>query len=126
MIIVHEDIVHLLVDHNRLEDDYKVQDVLLKINKADMKGTIEAIKEYLRSCHGVERAPLAYIIRKTIIVQSYGDYARHTTPDAKMIAKMLHMPTEKNKLLSKYDASSVKEHTADYKIDSRAVYNIHH
>ena len=37
---MHEDIVHLLVDQNWLEDDYKDQDVLFKIIKADMRGTM--------------------------------------------------------------------------------------
>ena len=48
--------------------------MLPKINKSDMVGTMEAIEEYLRSCQGVVWAPLAYIIRKTIKVQTYGDY----------------------------------------------------
>ena len=44
--------------------------MLPKVNMAGMK---EAIEEYLRSCHGVVRAPLASIIRKTILVETYGD-----------------------------------------------------
>ena len=51
-----------------LEDDYNNPDMLPRINKSDMEGTIESIKEYLKSHHGVIKAPLAYVIRKTIIV----------------------------------------------------------
>ena len=60
--------MHLLVGQKRLEDEYKDLDVLPKVNKADIAGMMESIKEYLKSCCGVVRAPLAYIIRKTIIV----------------------------------------------------------
>ena len=42
--------------------------MLPKINKSDMTGMMESIEEYLRACHDVIKAPLAYIIRKTIIV----------------------------------------------------------
>ena len=52
----------------------------------------------------VIRAPLAYIIRKTILVQTYGDNPKYATPDNEMIARMLHLPQDKNKLLSKQDA----------------------
>ena len=63
-----KDIVHLLADQKRLKDKYKDPNMLPKVIKVDMAGTMEAMEEYLRSCHGVVRAPLAYIIRKTIIV----------------------------------------------------------
>ena len=64
-------------------------DVLLKINKSDIAGMMEAIKEYLRSCHHVVRAPLAYIERKKIIVKTYNDYPMYVTSDNEMIARML-------------------------------------
>ena len=54
---VHEDTVCLLADQKRLKDDYKDPDVLPKINKSDIAGTIEAIKEYLRLYCGVMRVP---------------------------------------------------------------------
>ena len=63
---VQEDIVHLLAGQKRLEDKYKDPDVLPRVNKADMAGMMEAIKEYLRSCHGVMRVPLQ--ISKTLTV----------------------------------------------------------
>ena len=43
----------------------------------------------------VMRAPLAYIIRKTIIVQIYGDYPKYATPNDEMIVRMLHLPKTK-------------------------------
>ena len=58
----------------KFEDEYRDPDVLPKINTSDMAGMIESIEEYLRSHHCVIKAPLAYIIRKTITVQTYGDY----------------------------------------------------
>ena len=60
--------------------------MLPKVNKADMTGMMESIKECLRSHHGVVGAPLAHIIRKTIIVLTYDDYPKYETPDYKMIA----------------------------------------
>ena len=66
--------------------------MLPKVNKADIAGKMESIQEYLRSCHAVIRAPLAYVIRKTITVQVYGDYVKYVTLDDKMIARMLHLP----------------------------------
>ena len=65
---VSEDTGHLLVGQKRLEDDYKDPDILPKVNKTDMEGRMEAIEEYLKSCHGVARAPVAYIIWKIILV----------------------------------------------------------
>ena len=52
----------------RLVHEYNDPRVLPKLNKADMAGMMEFIEEYLRSCCGVVRAPLAYIIKKTIRV----------------------------------------------------------
>ena len=65
-------------------------DMLAKVNNADIAGTMEAIEENIRSCHGVIRAPIAYVIRKTILVKTYGDYSKHATPNNEMITKMLH------------------------------------
>ena len=103
---VDENTVHLMAGQKKLEDEYKDSNVLLKINKSDMAGTMEAIKEYLRSCCGVIWAPLAYIIRKTIIVHTYGMYPMYATPDDKMITRMLHLPPEKNKLLCEKEAQT--------------------
>ena len=44
---VKEDIVYLLAGQKRLKDVYKDMHVLPKVNKADMAGTMESIKEYL-------------------------------------------------------------------------------
>ena len=60
---VCEDTVHLLTVQKKLKDKYKKPDVGFKNNKADMAETMESNKEYLRSHHGVMRAPLAYVIR---------------------------------------------------------------
>ena len=78
--VVCEYTVHLLAGQKRLEDKYKDQDVLPKVNKTYMTGMIEAIKEYLRSPHSVLRVPFAYIIRKTITAQICGDYPKYATP----------------------------------------------
>ena len=69
----------------KCEDEYKDSDMLPKINKSVMAGMMEAIKEYLRSCHGDVWAPQMYIIRKTITVQIYGNYPMYATPEDKMI-----------------------------------------
>ena len=49
----------MLARQKRLKDEYKDPDVLTKVNKADMAGMMESIKEYFRSCHSVMRVPLA-------------------------------------------------------------------
>ena len=39
--------VHLMTGQKKLKDQYKYPDVLPKIDKSDMAGTMEAIKEYM-------------------------------------------------------------------------------
>ena len=41
-----------------------------------------------------------------------------------IIASILHLPQDKNKLLMEHNVHSVKEHTAEYKIYNRSVYDI--
>ena len=53
-----------------------------------MAGMMESIKEYLRSCCSVMRAPLAYMIRKTITLETYDNYPKYATPDDDMISRM--------------------------------------
>ena len=92
---MHEDTVHLLARQKKLKDEYNDPDVLPKISKSDMAVTIDATKEYLRSCHGVIRAPLADIIRKAIIVQNYGDYPTYATHDNEMITRIYTYPQKR-------------------------------
>ena len=73
---MNKGMVHFLVGQKKLEDENKDPEMLPKINKSDMAGMMESIEEYLRSHHGVIKAPLAYVIRKTITVQTNGDYPR--------------------------------------------------
>ena len=86
---------------------------------------MEDIEEYLKSCHGIMKAPLVYIVSKTIMVQTYGDCPKYVTPVNEMIARMLYLPPDNNKLLRGHEASSVKKHTAEYKIDIKTIYKIH-
>ena len=67
------------------------------------------------------RVPLAYIIRETILVQTYVDYPMYATPDDEMIARMLHLPQDKNKLLSEINAQSARAYTAEYETDNKSV-----
>ena len=46
---MNEKTVCFLVSQNKLKDEYKDLDVLLKINKSYMAGTMDSIKEYLRA-----------------------------------------------------------------------------
>ena len=80
---VHEDTVHLLAGQKKPKDKYKDPDVLPKINKSDMAKAIETTEEYIRSPQGVTRALLEYIIRKTIIVLTCGEYPKYATPGDK-------------------------------------------
>ena len=52
----------------------KTQTCFPKINKSNTSGTMETIKKYVRSCCDVMRVPLAYIIRKIIVIGTYGIY----------------------------------------------------
>ena len=89
--------IYVLAGQKKLKDEYKIPNVLHKNNKSDMAGMMEAIKEYLRFCCGVVRAPPAYIIKKNVVVKT-GDYPKYATPNDKMVARMLHLPPGKNKL----------------------------
>ena len=104
---VNEYILCLMTGQKKLKDEYKDPNMLPKIIKSNMAGTIEAIKEYLRPRHGIIRASLAYIIRKTITLQTYGDHPMYVTTDGKMITNMLHLPSDKNKMHNKQSAKSV-------------------
>ena len=96
---VNEDTVHLMKGQKKLKDEYKDPNMLPKIKKSDMTGMMEGTEDYFRLCHGVMWAPLAYVIRKTIAVQTYSDYLTYATPDGEMITRMLNLPLEKNMLL---------------------------
>ena len=98
--------------------------MLPKVKKADMAGMMEAIEEYLQLCYCVMREPLSYVVRKTIIVQTYGDYHKYVTPDDEMISRMLHLPPDRNRLHSKQSAQSINKHMAEYKIDNKSIYDI--
>ena len=54
--------------------------------------------------------------------QNMGDYLMYSTPDDKTIARILHLPTAKNKLLLEKDEHRVWHHNAEYIIDNRMVY----
>ena len=85
---IQEDTVCMFAGQDRLKDYYKDPYMLPMVNKADMSVTIEAIEQYLRSCHGIMRTFLAYNIRKTITVHTYGDYPWYVTLDNQTIARM--------------------------------------
>ena len=61
---------------------------------------------------------------KTWIVQTCGDYPWYVTPDDEMIASMLYLPPDKNKLLLEHKTSSIMEHIAEYKIDNLTFYDV--
>ena len=52
---------------------------------------MKAIKEYIRTHHGVIQAPPAYVIRKNVIIKTYGDYTKYLMFDDKIIARMLNI-----------------------------------
>ena len=86
-----------------------------------MAGKMKAIKDYLRFHHSAVRVPLACIIIKTIVVQIYGDYPTYVTPDDKMVVRMLHLSSDKNKMQNKQNAHSIIKCTRDNQIDNRTV-----
>ena len=61
---------------------------------------------------------------KTIIVQTYDDYPMYVTPDDETITRMLHLLSDKNKVHNEQSEQSVVQHTTEYKIDNRTVYDI--
>ena len=121
---VDEGTVCLRADQKKLKDEYKDPNMLPKVNKSDMAGMMEFIKEYLRSCHRVVKTPLACIISKSITVQTYGEYPMYATPDNQMINRMLHLPPDKNRLLLEKDVQKAQDCTTEYKIDNRTVYDV--
>ena len=121
---MNKETVPFLVGQKKLKDEYKDPNICKNFNKSDMAGMVGSIKEYLRVCLGVIKAPLAYIIRKTITVQNYGYYPTNTTPDDEMITSMLHLPSHKNKLQLESSVDKVKDHMAEYIIDNRMIYDI--
>ena len=50
------------------------------------------------------KSALTYIITKTMIDQNYGCDPNYVTPDNEMIAMMLHLPIDKNRLHNKKSA----------------------
>ena len=110
---VCEDTVHLPTSQKRLKHEYKDLNMVPKVKKADMAGMIEAIKEYLRSNHGVIIASLAHVITKVVIVQTYDDYPKYVTPDDEMIARKLDTPQDKNRLHNEQRTPLVKEHATE-------------
>ena len=64
------------------------------------------------------------MIRNTITAQIYDDFPKHATHDDKMIARMLHLSPDKNKLQDEQSAPLVKGHKAEYEIDNRSLYDI--
>ena len=68
---VEEKTVCKLASQNELEVKYNDPKMLPKVNKANMTGIMEDIKEYLRSCHSVKRAHLVCVMRKTIVVEMW-------------------------------------------------------
>ena len=85
--------VHFIAGKGKLEDGYKYPNVLPKINTSITAGMMESIKEYLRSHHGK-----GTLITKT--VQTMCKYYTYENSDNKMIARMLHLPPDKNTLES--------------------------
>ena len=67
--------------------------------------------------------PLAYVIRKSILVKTYGDYPKYATPDNKIITRTLYLPLYKNKLHNEKYTHPVRECMAKYEIDNRSVYD---
>ena len=55
-----------------------------------MSGMMEFIEKYLGSSQFVVRVHLAYLIRKTITIQTYDDYPKYVAPDDEMIVGMFH------------------------------------
>ena len=49
---------------------------------------------------------------------------KYETHDNEMIARILHLPSEKNKLLLEHDIQSIRVHRAMYEIDNRSVCDI--
>ena len=118
---MQEDTFHKFVGQKELKDSKRPQNAAQ--GQQFWHGSYnESIEEHLRSCSGVKRAFLAYIIRKIITVQTYDIYSWHTTPEDKIIARMLHLPMEQNRFWTESMASTRAEHRAAYKIDNRTAY----
>ena len=67
---------------------------------------------------------MAYITRKTVNVQTYGDYPSYATTDDKTVTRLLHLLSNNNKVHNEQSALSVRGLMPEYKIDNRTVYDI--
>ena len=56
-------------------------------------------------CH---KSALAYVIKKAILPQTNGSYPKYATPEDGMIARMLNLPLNMNKLHNKKVPSQSK------------------
>ena len=61
---------------------------------------------------------------KNKIFQTCGDFPKYATPDDATIARMLHLPPYRNKLHLEHNVHEGREHTVEFKIDNRTVYDI--
>ena len=84
---VNDNTVHLLTGQRRLEDDSNDPYMLPEVNKVDIAELIKAVKENLRSNCGVVR------------ILNYGDYHMSVTAYYDVIARILHLTQDMNKLL---------------------------
>ena len=73
-----------------------------------MASMMEVINNQFRSCHGVGKVPLTYIIRKIIVIETCGTYLWYATLDDKMIVRILHLLKEQKSLHIEEIASSRK------------------
>ena len=67
---------------------------------------------------------MACVVTKTVTVKSQSVYPSHATPDDEMINRMLHLPSDKNKIYNKQSVQSVIQHKPENEIDNRTVYDI--
>ena len=68
------DLVRQMRDLKQAEEDHEDPEPPKKlINDKDWPKTMEGLQEYLRSCLGVTKIPLAYVIRDTMIVPTAAD-----------------------------------------------------
>ena len=88
-----------------------------------MAGMMEAIREYLRSHCDVQKALLAYIIRKKVIIHIFA-IARYAPLDTKMIMRIVHLSMELNLHQIEEGANKMTICTTSCNIENRSVSEI--
>ena len=68
---VLKEMIKELAGQKKLKDEFKDPSIFPEVNETGMAGSMEAIKQYLRLCHGAKKALLVNIVKKKVVVHPF-------------------------------------------------------